>query len=258
MTTCKRLTCSRPARDKDVGLCRAHYNQFLRSRAERGGYTLGLVEVTAVAEHIAELREVGLGINRIAELSGVDSRSIARALKSGRMRGFSAKKILDVPVDWRLASPAAKIPRTGTMRRLQSLAAIGYSYRRIGEHLGGVDAKNICKYALGRQGVTAAFARRVEDVFHELQLRPLPRDSSSTQARARALEKGWAPPLAWDEEAIDDPLAKPAAAWAGKPTRASDADIVHLRSLGFSSREIAGELGVELESLERRFARRAA
>lgn len=256
--TCKRSNCTRFGRDDYIGLCRTHYNQYLRSRAEQGGYQLGLVDMTEVAIHIEKLRNIGLGMNRIAIISGVDRRNICRALKGGQIRGRSAKKILDIPLDWRLAADAAKIPNVGTMRRLQALAAIGYSYNLIGEYLGGVEASNIWKYITGHQKtVSTDFARRVEKVFHELQLHPrLGSDYATRRARAHAVSKGWAPPLAWDEGAIDDPMAKPVK-FKGR-TKASLDDIDHLRSLGFTNREIAFELGMELESLERRFARAVA
>lgn len=256
--TCKRANCTRFGRDYYIGLCRTHYNQYLRSRAEQGGYQLGLVDMTEAAIHIEKLRNIGLGMDRIAIVAGVDRRAVCRDLKKGRCAGFTAKKILDIPLDWRLAADAAKIPNVGTMRRLQALHAIGYSYALIGKYLGGVEVSNMWKYITGHQKtVTTAFARRVEDVFHELQLRPRLDNSYTTRrARAHAELKGWAPPLAWDEGAIDDPMASPVK--FKKQIQASLDDIDHLQSLGFTKREIALELGITLESLERRFARMAA
>ncbi len=239
-------------------MCRTHYNQHLRSSAERGGYPLGLIDTTEVAIHVEKLRAIGLGVNRISAISGVDRRTLCRDLKSGRMRGFTAKKILDIPLDWRLAADGARIANVGTQRRLQALVAIGYDYGTIGKHLGGLEASNLWKYASGnRKLVSAAFARRVEAVFHELQLQPRLDNSYATRrARANAESKGWAPPFAWDEGVIDDPTARPVK--MKKQAGASDEDIEHLRSLGFTNREIAVDLGIKLESLERRFARAVA
>jgi hypothetical protein len=249
--TCKRPNCTRFGRDYYIGLCRTHYNQYLRSLAEQGGYQLGLVDMAEVAIHIEKLRNIGLGIDRIAIIAGVDRRNLCRALNRGQIRGSCAKKILDIPLDWRLAADAAKIPNVGTMRRLQALNAIGYSYNLIGKHLGGVEVSNVWKYISGRQkSVTTAFARRVEKVFHELQLHPSLDNSYPTrQARAHAQSKGWAPPLAWDEHAIDDPNAEPFAV-ARRVTHHHDMDEYNeLRDMGLTDRAIAERWEMEYASL---------
>jgi hypothetical protein len=249
--TCKRPNCTRFGRDYYIGLCRTHYNQYLRFRAEQGGYQLGIVDMTEAAIHIEKLRNIGLGMDRIAIVAGVDRRSICRDLKKGRCAGFTAKKILDIPLDWHLAADAAKIPNVGTMRRLQALNAIGYSYALIGKHLGGVESSNMWKYITGHQKtVTAAFARNVEKVFHELQLHPrLDNDYATRRARENAESKGWAPPFAWDEGAIDDPNAEPFAV-ARRVTHHHDMDEYNeLRDMGLSNRAIAERWEMEYESL---------
>jgi hypothetical protein len=49
-------------------------------------------------------------------------------------------------------------------------------------------------------------AGQVARVYDELAMTPGP----STRARDAAARRGWVPPLAWDDDEIDDPQARPA------------------------------------------------
>lgn len=117
---------------------------------------------------------------------------------------------------------------TGTRRKLQALAAIGWRWEDLGERL-AVKYATVQRRACGRYAtVHVDTAARVDAVYNLLSMTPGP----SKTTRARALAKGWAPPLAWDDSAIDDPSAEPN--W-GKP-RTDVVDAVAIR------RVMAGEL----------------
>jgi hypothetical protein len=101
-----------------------------------------------------------------------------------------------------LARGPMLIDSTGTRRRLQALAAIGWTAQHIGDRMGGFSARHV-QMLLTRELVHRNTAGQVAEVFEELSGTPGP--SKITRSRAEA--KGWAPPLAWDEGQIDDPRA---------------------------------------------------
>lgn len=102
---------------------------------------------------------------------------------------------------------------TGTRRRLQALCAIGWTFIEIGR-----------RYGMTRQGVRElAYAETVRDdtaervrrIYDDLSMRvPEPRSGyergSAIKARNHAARMGWPPPLAWDDEDLDRPDARPA------------------------------------------------
>lgn len=94
-----------------------------------------------------------------------------------------------------------------TTRRLQALAALGWSFEALGERLGGVTPQAVRHHASGRRPrVCRALERRVARLYEALSMTVGP----SAISRRRALAKGWAPPLAWEGADIGSPSARPA------------------------------------------------
>lgn len=140
----------------------------------------------------------------------------------------------------------------GARRRLEALAAIGYPPTDLAAELNiGVghfaDALDPPPYKY----------REVAALFDRLQLAPGP----SGRARADAVGRGWAAPLAWDEDTIDDPDAEP----VGVPPRGyrrcnrTPADFVDMvieaRDLGWFDEDIAKSMGLKLRTLHKRLHR---
>lgn len=97
------------------------------------------------------------------------------------------------------------IPATGTVRRIQALQALGWSYGHIGAVVGKSDN---WAYMISRSpSVTTTTATLVARTYDELSMR-VPPGGYADRTRRRARAKGWAPPLAWDD--IDDPNEQPA------------------------------------------------
>ena len=95
------------------------------------------------------------------------------------------------------------IPSTGTMRRLQALAVIGWSTAEIAARMGS-HYRPLQKIRAGeRECVHISTARRVYDVFEELCMR-VRDDRAARIVRFRAAANGWVPPLAWDDIDTDD------------------------------------------------------
>ncbi len=96
------------------------------------------------------------------------------------------------------------VDATGTRRRLQALAAVGWSLaeqsRRLGWH------ESTAHRVASRQWVWVETAEKVRGLYDELAMTP----GTNRRARNDAARKGWPPPLAWSDEEIDDPDATPA------------------------------------------------
>ena len=99
----------------------------------------------------------------------------------------------------------ARAGSVGISRRLRALVAIGYSSAQLSDMV-GIHPSYVSKLMNNtRPRVNADTANRVYSLYDRLCMTPGP----SQAARDRAHRKGWMPPLAWDDETIDDPEARP-------------------------------------------------
>ncbi len=212
--TCAMTGCGRERRRR--GLCGAHYEAWRTRQYAYGRFVSDYVNPASVRAHVHALRAAGLGERRIAELAGLHRTHIT-PLNHGRSRTKPdqpatkistrvAAAILAVPIPGNPVAAAAAgacIDSTGTVRRLQALVAVGYPATGLGEHI-GVSATNMA-HTMRATRVTVRRARQVAVLYEQLSHLP----GESKRARMRARRQGWAPPLAWDEDTIDDPAASP-------------------------------------------------
>jgi DNA-binding CsgD family transcriptional regulator len=101
------------------------------------------------------------------------------------------------------------IDATGTRRRIQALVRIGWPLSELADRL-GVSLQNVYAYTK-RDRVWRSTATKITAIYDELSMTPGP----SSSASKRAQSKGWAPPLAYDDDTIDDPKARPSSAYVG-------------------------------------------
>ena len=109
------------------------------------------------------------------------------------------------------------VPAVGTTRRLRALYALGWTERDLAEGLG----VSLCRVSHllteRRPTLSPDTVARVAALYDELSMavpadtKPLRRGQTKHHARARRRARvlGWHPPLAWDDDAIDDPDAQP-------------------------------------------------
>jgi transcriptional regulator with XRE-family HTH domain len=256
MVTCTK--CERKATRR--GLCNKHYENHRSRMNAYGRWETGYTNAEPVRAHIQALRDAGVGSRKVHELSGV-SRTTITALMTGRpFRGTgpssqvyksTAEKLLAIPVPLGYEGRAlgANIDATGTIRRLRALVAIGYAQNDIAKRMGW-SATNASKLFIGSQTrVTTATARVVAELFDALSMTPGPSD----RARNHARKHGWAPPLAWDDDAIDNPAAT-ADLGTRQPISFGER-YLELRELGFNDLQILGKLKIKPESLHRQILR---
>lgn len=106
------------------------------------------------------------------------------------------------------------LPAHGTQLRLQALVALGHTFTRVGHELGtGVEAARLLAVR-PRAFVRSTTAARVADLYDAWSMTLPPATTSrerraATYARTVATKRGWLPPLALDDDRIDDPGYRP-------------------------------------------------
>jgi hypothetical protein len=175
-------------------------------------------DAAPVREHVRTLMAAGVGRSQIAARAQVPDRTVCRLLYEGqqKIRPAAAEKIMRVtgseqPIGACLAAA------TGTMRRLQALAVLGWSPRLLAAELG----MHTSAVRLVRDGerarIRSATAEAVTALYAKLWDRPPPEATgperiAATKTRDHARHREWVPPMAWDDDTIDDPAGRPAGA----------------------------------------------
>ncbi len=159
-------------------------------------------------EHVARLRGWGLSVRAIAATSGLSESVVAPLYwpNHGAHRLWVLPATLDAlaAVTSPLQAPAwAHVNAAGTRRRIGALMAIGWSQQEISQRL-GVTRQAVSQMKRADK-VSVANALLIARVYDELSMTP------GTDARAKtwASAAGYASPLAWDDDSIDDPAATP-------------------------------------------------
>jgi len=142
-----------------------------------------------------------------ALLSGVGTSTLASVLYpehaayGGHLHVDTAAAVLALRVDLNRVPDGALLSSAGTRRRLEGLVAFGWPLTMMDDLL-GLPINTLAQWR--RRGrVTAAHARTVRDIYDDLSMQPGP----SRIARRRAQSAGWLPPLAWNDEDLDNPKA---------------------------------------------------
>ncbi len=118
------------------------------------------------------------------------------------------------------------VDSTGTARRLRALMALGHSTWKIADAM-GTSQQHVRRLLRGEgrvHVVTAAKARAAYDALG-MTRGDGPRVKRTLDHAARM---GWPPPLAWDDETIDDPAAGP---WRDTPVACCVDDVAVERFL---------------------------
>ncbi|GAA1030745.1 MULTISPECIES: hypothetical protein [Amycolatopsis] len=198
-------------------VCREANNAYNRNRKRQRAYgRAAYVDAEPARAHLRALGEAGIGWRRAAELAGLSTSVVSKLLygRSGRapsqrIRAATAAKILAVEINADGMAAHAVVDATGTRRRLRALVAIGWSQTQLAERL-GLTPNNFGPLVHGQPNITAARRRAVTELYDELWDKPPADNALARKSRRYAQQQGWVPPLAWDDDEIDDPAAEPA------------------------------------------------
>lgn len=195
--------------------------QRRRSTAIAYGTWAGLVDAAPARAHVQALRQQGLSVPQIARLSGVGQGTIHALVYGDPSRGRPPNSKVRTDTHRRLlavrfqasAIPAGRrVDATGSKRRLQALATLGWPVTSLAARSGL--APRTLRRALTTTTVTAHTARTITELYNQLLARSSARRSPGEQAaaartRTRARRAGWRGPLSWDD--IDNDPDEPAA-----------------------------------------------
>jgi transcriptional regulator with XRE-family HTH domain len=230
----------RPCRDANAAY------QASIDRAKAYGTWNPYTDAEPVREHVRWLMSQGMGWQRVGRIAGISSGAMTKLLYGGRiqadgtrrapskrMRHDAAARLLAVRPDLELLGAKALVDGTGTRRRLQALVAAGWSQAKVAERL-GMTGTNLGRVINHSDLVQASTARAVRDLYDQMWDAAPPEEEwrdriAASRARSHARRNGWMPPLAWDDESIDDP-----AAWANvntEPGEGPDLDEIAVERL---------------------------
>jgi hypothetical protein len=131
----------------------------------------------------------------------------------------NAAKILAVPLNVRVS--LGDVPSVGAIRRVRALYALGHLNWVIAKEA-GISRDAVCCLAAGEW---ATLKVQADDGIRAAYDRLSMSTGTSWKTRNLAEQNGWAPPLAWDDDTIDDPAAEPLTD-AAEPATATEGDDV--------------------------------
>jgi hypothetical protein len=240
-----------------------------RIHSKRVGYrtltgTHTYVDATDARAHVEQLLEV-LTVGQIEQRSSVH-RTAIRVLVGDFPGRPASKRITRTTRDALLAvrpdrvGPEASglVDRSGTQRRLRALIALGWTARHLTRRLGMSSRTMGMLTADHGTPILASTRAKVAALYDELALVVPAPSRGTTVARGIAHGRGWVPPLAWDDDTIDDPDALPDT--ARPAARRSSEELVedYLDTMWEHRgdvRSAAVRLGVSLGSLEQALRR---
>ncbi len=192
--------------------CCNGWSVYERRRKEPGWKPY--VDVQPVREHIAYLMAHGVAARAIARRAQVSVNGLAAIRGLGpattRVRAELADRILAVQPEAGIVGANGYVDSPGTYRRLQALQAKGFPRRFLARRLGRNErALHIDEPRMMRPAFADAVRRLYDELWDADPARYGLRPSAVTMARARAAAAGWALPLEWDDDEIDNPAAAP-------------------------------------------------
>ena len=195
------------------GPCTAANTEAERRRAKAIAYGTwrGLVDAAAVRAHVQSLREQGLSLKRIAQLSGIGQGTLSALVYGEPSRGRppltqvrtdTQRRLLAVRFQLAAVAPGRRLDATGTRRRLQALATLGWSVTSLAAR-SELPVRTL-RRALTSTTVTAETARAVGRLYEQLRAAPAAHRTPGERAaavrtKAAAQRAGWRGPLAWDD-----------------------------------------------------------
>lgn len=213
-----------------------------KARTGRDVRTDGLTDVVVPPSDISPVRYAHEDKGAL-EKCGADRHGTTYAFRSFGCRCADARRaVADEKAKQRrrmyLHGPQL-IDRTGTIRRVQGLMFMGWSAREVAARAGYANQSELME-AWRLIGKPAA--ARVAAVYDDLAMTPGP----SVRVRLLARRRGYVSPLAWDEDTIDDPAAKPAGAAPERRvyTTRRDVDIAELLASGERQTVVAAMYGI--------------
>lgn len=211
---------------------------------ERDRGVIHMVDAEPIRLHI---QRIGLSAAEVSRQLGVHPSNIEKIANGSRLRihAETARRVLALQVPME----PLKVPQIGVQRRLGALLRMQWSHREI-------KARGVRSSVLLHQKcdwVHRSTHEQVVRLYDELCMTLGPSVKSATWAKNR----GYQPPLAWDEQTIDDPEALPVYAEYDGRRHGKQEEYEFLLSCGESEEQALKQLGITPRALEKWKARAA-
>lgn len=155
--------------------------------------------------HLEALLRAGLTVSMLISLTGLSSRDLALVRRRGVVYVDTAivDRVLSVP--FHPADHRRMTPVIGAQRRIRGLVAMGFTFEDLARRL----RRPVATIASlpGSGLITASLWVAIAKLYDELSMTAVAPDPE-IRDWARTIKR-WAPPLAWDDDEIDDPRALP-------------------------------------------------
>ncbi len=177
-----------------------------------------------VRDHVQAMRLGGASYEAIGEAAGVSPMTVHYLVNGCRSRGRPMPtRISSVQAQRLLAVPPTMIAgkcrdACGSRRRLRALVALGHSTAALANDL-GISTPRVRRLLSGQtQSVSSSVYDKVCELYRQLwnQLPPerTARERATAKAaRDRARAANWLPPMALDDDRIDDPAYRTRTLW---------------------------------------------
>lgn len=214
------------------------------------GHSRSLVDAGRVREHVARLEAQGLSRRGIAETAGVAPTAVTAIMQRHRERVTRkvASALLAVTREAVLgrSRPLGFVPNIGARRRIRALLAIGWTHDLISERAGLPAKRSAVVLNQVGEWISRATHDSIVRAYDALSMTPGP----SSLGRRRAERAGYAPPLAWDDESIDDPAAPEPGHRALEHSRVDLDEWRRLVDAGEDQDRAAARLGARLGTIQ--------
>lgn len=166
-------------------------------------------QIATAAAHIAYLREQqAMSLNKVCVESNVSLPTLRRVIRGRRVQIAIVARVLTVH-GRTVRFGGDYIPAVGYQRKVRALFALGHTYRAMARKT-GLTWQGVRLIALGGQPtIRVASAERIDRLYRSWSMLVGP----SQRNRGFARSYGWAKPLHWREDTIDDPDGFPD--WTG-------------------------------------------
>lgn len=250
--------------------CRQAGADYGRERARRlaeeayGARSSRYVDADPVRQHLHALSRQGMGWKRAAAAAGVSTSTVCGILYGfpgraprRRIARHTAEALLAVTYH---PTATTIVDGIGTRRRLQALVAIGWTQSSLATQL-GMSPSNFGRLIAGEAPVIHATTTAVRALYDRTWSTPPVADNATqrgvaNRSRRYAAKRGWLPPLAWDDDLIDDPDAvsditalRPTKQSRQRTTEQLLEDALDLVDAGESWAMVARRLDISLEGI---------
>jgi plasmid maintenance system antidote protein VapI len=188
--------------------CREAHRQNaanIRKQKAYGRYTQHHRNPDKARQHIQALKQAGMSYNQQAQLTGLTVDTIKRIARNQPRTITHTTETRILQTHPSQANPhTTYINPTGTARRIQALTTLGWDQHTLAREL-GIPHPQLTHIIHYNRRVTQALANQARALYDQLWNQTPPPSPAAKMARTAARKNRWLPPLAWDDEQIDDP-----------------------------------------------------